>query len=93
MDRGTLMLGRGFLLFDVFVNQARHAPARKTTGRLIFGLAFGVAHEPTVERFLGADVVIIVESELAALATLKIFCHGFLLLRSQPSGLAVSSPG
>lgn len=80
------MLDRGFLLLDVFVDQTRHAPAREATWRLILGLAFGVAHKPAVERFLCADVVIIVESELAAFAALKIFCHGFLPLRSDSSG-------
>ena len=88
-NRGTLMLDRCFLLLDIFVNQTRYAPTRKTTWRLIFGLAFGVAHKPEIERFLGTDVVIVVESELAALATLKIFCHGFLPLRSQSSASAV----
>jgi hypothetical protein len=80
------MLDRGFLLFDIFVNQTRYASAREATWRLILGLAFGVAHEPPVKRFLSADVIIIVESELAALATLKIFCHRFLPLRSGSSG-------
>jgi hypothetical protein len=85
------MLDRGFLLLDVFVNQTRHAPARKTTWRLIFCLAFGVAHEPPIERFLSADVVIIVKSELAALAALKIFCH-VSFVEISVIRLAVSSP-
>jgi len=76
------MFGRRFLFLDVFVDQTRHSTAGKATRRLKFRFTFGIAHEAPIERFLSADVVIIVECKFAALAALQIFCHGFLPLRS-----------
>ena len=69
------MLGRCFLFLDVFVDQAGHAAATKASGRFIFGFALWITHETAVKRLFRPDEVIIVKSELAALAALQILCH------------------
>jgi hypothetical protein len=69
------MLRGRFFFFDVFVDQARDAAAAKAAGRFVLGFAFGVAHEALIERFFRADEVVVVKSQFAALAALKIFCH------------------
>ena len=71
----ALMLRRRFFFFDVFVDQARDAAATEAAGWFVLGFAFGVAHEAFIERFFRADEVVVVESQFAALAALKIFCH------------------
>jgi len=73
------MFGAGFFFFDVFVDQAGHASAAKTAGRFVLGFAFGVAHEALVKRFFRADKIVIVKSELAAIAALQVLCHGISL--------------
>jgi hypothetical protein len=65
-----LMLRGGFFFFDELVNQTWHGPAAETAGWFELGFSLGVAHETLVEWFLGADIVIVVESQLAALAAL-----------------------
>jgi len=65
-----LMLRGGFFFFDELVNQTWHGSAAETAGWFELGFSLGVAHETFVEWFLGADIVIVVESQLAALAAL-----------------------
>jgi hypothetical protein len=65
-----LMLRGGFFFFDELVNQTWHGPAAETAGWFELGFSLGVAHETFVEWFLGADIVIVVESQLPALAAL-----------------------
>jgi len=65
-----LMLRGGFFFFDELVNQTWHSSAAETAGWFELGFFFGVAHETFVEWFLGADIVIVVESQLPALAAL-----------------------
>ena len=69
------MLRGRFFFLDVFVDQAWDAAAAKAAGRFVLGFAFGVAHEALIERFFSTDEVVVVESQFAALAALKIFCH------------------
>jgi len=52
------------------VDHARHAAAIETTGRFMLGFAFGVAHEAFVERLFRSYEVIVIKSQLAALAAL-----------------------
>ena len=64
------MLGPGFLFLDVFMNETRHRAASKTAGRFELRFAFRIAHETPIKWFFGADVIVIIESQLAAFATL-----------------------
>lgn len=64
------MLSRGLFLFDIFMDQTRHGAASKTAWRLMFGLAFRISHETAVKWLFGADEVVIIKSQLAALAAL-----------------------
>jgi len=65
------MLGRGdFFFLNVVVDHSWDAAAVKATGRLMLGFAFGIAHESFIKRFFGADVVVVIKSQLAALTTL-----------------------
>jgi len=64
------MLRGGFFFLDVVVDQARHPAAAKAARRLMFGFAFRITHEAAVKRFLGADEVVVVKRQLAALTTL-----------------------
>jgi hypothetical protein len=61
---------RGLFFFDVFVDQARYAATAEAAGRLMFGFAFGIAHEAPIEGFFSADKVIVVKSQFAAFAAL-----------------------
>ena len=67
---GVSVLGGGFFFLDVVVDQARDAAAIETAGRFMLRFAFGVAHIAFVKRFLGADVVVVVKRQLAALTAL-----------------------
>ena len=78
------MFRRGFFFLDICVNQPWDAAAVETTGRFVLRLALGIAHETLVERFLGADEVVVVEGQFAAFTALQIFRHGFLLERRSP---------
>jgi hypothetical protein len=69
------VLRRRFFFFDIFVDEPRHATAAKAAGRLVFGLTFRVTHKTAVKRLFSADKVVIIKSELAALAALQIFGH------------------
>lgn len=64
------MLGGGFFFFNVLVDEARDAAATETAGRFVFGFAVGIAHKTPIKRFLSADIVVVVERELAALTAL-----------------------
>ena len=65
-----LMLRGGFFFFDELVNQTWHSSAAETAGWFELGFSLGVAHETFVEWFLSADIIIVVESQLPALAAL-----------------------
>jgi hypothetical protein len=64
------MLGCGFFFFDILVDEARDAAATETAGGFVFGFAVGIAHETPIKRFLSADIIVVVERELAALTAL-----------------------
>jgi hypothetical protein len=68
----------GLFFLDELIDQLGHGAAGNASGRLRLG-AVGVSHVPQIERLLGADVVVIVKSELATLTALKIFRHGEFL--------------
>jgi hypothetical protein len=68
--RGVLVFGSGFLFFDEFVNQSWYATAIETSGQLILCLALGITHEPFVKGLFCSDVIIVIESQFAAFATL-----------------------
>ncbi len=73
------MPGPGLFLFDELMDQSRHAAATETFRRL--GLrTVGISHEPKIEGLLGAHIVVIIKSDLAAFAALKVFRHVKLLL-------------
>jgi hypothetical protein len=65
----------GLFFLDELVNQSRHGAAANASRRLGLG-AIGISHKSQIERLLGADIIIVVKSELAAFAALKIFGHG-----------------
>jgi hypothetical protein len=69
------VLRAGLFFFDKLVNQSRHGAAANASRGERFG-AIGISHKSQIKRLLGADVVVIVKSELAAFAALKIFGHG-----------------
>jgi hypothetical protein len=60
----------GFFFLDIVVDHAWDAAAVETAGRYMLGFAFGVAHEESIKGFLGADKVVLIKSQLAALAAL-----------------------
>lgn len=70
------MLCAGLFFLDHIVNHARHAATTETARRLVGRFtAFGIAHEPFVERPFCPDIIIIIKCQLAALAALQILCH------------------
>ncbi len=69
-----LVFCSGLFLFDQLVDQSRDGSTADTPWRLRSG-PVGISHMPQVKRLLGPDVTVIVESDLAAFAALKIFCH------------------
>lgn len=73
------MLSPGLFLLDELVDEPWDGPAANTPGRLRPG-AVRISHEPEVKGLLGADVIVIVKSDLAAFAALKVFRHSELLL-------------
>jgi hypothetical protein len=52
------------------MDQTRHAAAGKTAWRLMFGLAFRIPHKTAVKWLFGADEVVIIKGQLAALTAL-----------------------
>ena len=77
-----LVFGSGLFLFDQLVDQSRDGSTANAPWRLRSG-PVGISHVPQVKRLLGPEVTVIVESDLAALAALKVFGHqDFLRLSS-----------
>jgi len=64
------MFSGGFFFLDQFVNKPRHTAAAETPRRLIFGFPLWVTHEAFVERLFRSYEVIVIKSQLAALAAL-----------------------
>ena len=72
--------GRSLFFFDKLVDEPGYAATAKTAGQFQLCFTLGVAHEALVEGLFGADIVIVVEGQLAALATLQIFRHVVLVI-------------
>jgi len=68
------VFGSSLFLLDQLVDQPRDGSTANAPWRLRFS-PIGISHVPQVKRLLSPDVTVVVESDLAALATLKIFCH------------------
>jgi hypothetical protein len=66
----SLMFGGGFFFLDQFVNKPWHAATAETPRWLIFCFPLWVTHEAFVERFFRSYEVIVIKSQLAALAAL-----------------------
>jgi hypothetical protein len=66
----SLMFGGGFFFLDQFVNKPWHAATAETPRRLVFCFPLWVPHEAFVERFFRSYEVIVIKSQLAALAAL-----------------------
>jgi hypothetical protein len=66
----SLMFGGGFFFLDQFVNKPWHAATAETPRRLVFCFPLWVTHEAFVERFFRSYEVIVIKSQLAALAAL-----------------------
>lgn len=64
-----LMLRARFFFLDEFVDESRHCSTAKTPGRLRLG-PIGISHKSQIERLLGSNIRIVVESDLCALAAL-----------------------
>src|SRR5690349_1226081 len=73
-ERDLLVLGSGLFFLDELVDQARHGAAADAARRLRLR-SVRIPHIFKVERFLSADVVVVIKSELAAFAALKILRH------------------
>jgi len=67
--------GEGFLVFlDEVEEHSRDGVAVEAAGRFR-PCAVGVDHVLEIERFLGADVTVVVERQLAALTALQVLRH------------------
>jgi hypothetical protein len=66
----SLMFGGGFFFLDQFVNKPWHAATAETPRWLVFCFPLWVTHEAFVERFFRSYEVIVIKSQLAALAAL-----------------------
>src|SRR5882724_10081911 len=66
----SLMFGGGFFFLDQFVNKPWHAATAETPRWLVFCFPLWVTHEAFVERFFRSYKVIVIKSQLAALAAL-----------------------
>ena len=64
------MLCRGLLFLYVLVDEPGDRSATKASWRLMLALAVRISHEASIERFLRADEVIVVECKFAAFAAL-----------------------
>src|ERR1051326_3596270 len=69
-----LVLGSGFFFLDELLDQPRDRAATRAARRLRLR-SVRVAHIFKVEWFLSADVIVVIKSELAAFAALKILRH------------------
>jgi hypothetical protein len=65
-----LMFSGGLFFLDQFVNESRHTATAETARRMVFCFALWVTHEAFVERFFRSYEVIVIKSQLAALAAL-----------------------
>jgi len=65
-----LMFSGGLFFLDQFVNESWHTATAETPRRLIFGFPLWVTHEAFVERLFRSYEVIVIKSQLAALAAL-----------------------
>jgi hypothetical protein len=65
-----LMFSGGFFFLDQFVNKPWHAATAETPRWLVFCFPFWVTHEAFVERLFRSYEVIVIKSQLAALAAL-----------------------
>ena len=65
-----LMFSGGFFFLDQFVNKPWHAATAETPRWLVFCFPLWVTHEAFVERFFRSYEVIVIKSQLAALAAL-----------------------
>ena len=65
-----LMFSGGLFLLDQFVNQSRHTATAETARRMVFCFSLWVTHEALVERLFRSHEVIVIKSQLAALAAL-----------------------
>jgi len=64
------MFSGGFFFFDQFVDKPWHTATAETARRVVFGFPLWVTHEAFVERLFRSYKVIVIKSQLAALAAL-----------------------
>jgi hypothetical protein len=64
------MFSGGLFFLDQFVNKPWHAPTAETPRWLVFCFPLWVTHEAFVERLFRSYEVIVIKSQLAALAAL-----------------------